>query len=71
MEPAKQIEVTYQFHLPDNREEFIRFQYSYEMYTALYEISQLCRRATKYQDKDTIKVDEVLELIANIPLEEM
>lgn len=69
--PVRQTEVIYKFHLPDNREEFIRFQYSWEMYSALYEIKQLCRSATKYQEKDTIKVDKVMELITDIPLDEM
>lgn len=71
-EPVRQIEVTYQFFLPDNLREVIMFQNAQEMMKALYDINNLCYRAIKNGDDSTEKMArEVLGFMEKIPLEEM
>lgn len=71
-DPVRQIEVTYQFFLPDNIREVIMFQNAHEMMKSLYDINNLCYRAIKNGDDSAEKMArEILELMEKIPLEEM
>ncbi len=71
-DPVRQIEVTYQFFLPDNLREVIMFQHAQEMMSALHEINNLCYRAIKNGDDSCEKMGrEILGLMEKIPLEDM
>lgn len=69
-ETTKQIEVIYQFYLPDNRSELIKHQCATQMYVSLSEISALLWKARK-NDTDSIPTDTLWDIIQTIPLDEM
>jgi hypothetical protein len=46
----KQVEVTYKFHLPDNKDDLWMHYNSQKMYSLLYDINDKCRTVMKYED---------------------
>ena len=60
----KQVIVTYQFHLPDNRSELATVQEAPAMFRALWDIQNECRDVLKYGVR--MSVDDFAQKISNI-----
>jgi len=66
-EEYKQVEVTYRFYMPDNKNDLIVFQNAEEYYNALYKIYEEARKIWKYEDDETDqKLVEFAEMISAI-----
>ena len=55
----KQVEVTYKFYLPENKNELIIFQNASKFFMALHDIHDRCRHVWKYKEDAT---DEEINL---------
>jgi len=72
-EEYKKVEVTYKFHLPDNRADLWLVQNADKMWQLLSRIDDKCRSESKYGEIEVVAsfADEIREMInSTIDLEE-
>lgn len=57
---------TIEFNLPEEREEYNHHNKANDYYLALWDISQQLRQWRKYEDKETLTMEEVDQMFFNI-----
>ena len=65
----KQVKVKYEFHLPDNRNEFAIFLKATDFYIALHDIHDRCKQIYKYKENPTEEEIDLAERIDEVVAE--
>lgn len=62
----KSSEVTFKYYLPENQDELWMHVHTYDMYSILYDIHQVCRTLLKHGNKDIKDLEQFAEKIRNM-----
>ena len=55
------MKVTYDFNLPEEQDDFDIYNNSMKYYLALWDLQQQLRLWLKYEERDSIPLDEIIE----------
>jgi hypothetical protein len=55
------MKVTYDFNLPEEQDDFDIYNNSMKYYLALCDLQQIFREWLKYEERESIPVDEIIE----------